>query len=134
MTDRVRTSALLLAGTLLIVSACLHAIFGWWFVHDIAATQPPNAGLAGILGAGWQLGSASLLAFGLLVVAAGLARRRGQPVAPISIWIVAAVLAGYGAGALLLGDHRYALIYSGYVALAVLLLFGSASGARVKSD
>lgn len=134
MTDRVRTSALLLAGALLILGAFLHAVFGWWFVHDIATTQPPNAGIAGVLGAGWQLGSVSLLAFGLLVLAAGLARRRGQSVAPASIWIVAAVLASYGAGALLLGDHRYAMIYSGYVALALLLLFGSVTGARVKSD
>ena len=134
MTDRVRASALLLAGTLLIAGAGLHAVFGWWFVHDVATTQPPNAGIAGILGAGWQLGSVALLAFGFLVLAAGLARRRGQPVAAVSIWIVAAVLACYGAGALLLGDHRYALIYSGYLALAVLLLFGGASGSRVKSD
>jgi hypothetical protein len=134
MTDRVRTSALLLAGALLIVGACLHAVFGWWFVHDIATTQPPNAGFAGILGAGWQLGSVSSLAFGLLVLVAGLARRRGQAVASASIWIVAAVLASYGAGALLLGDHRYALIYSGYVVLALLLLFGSASGVGVNPD
>jgi hypothetical protein len=76
----------------------------------------------------------SLLAFGLLVLAAGLARRRGQAVAPASIWIVAAVLASYGAGALLLGDHRYALIYSGYLALSLLLLFGGATGVGAKSD
>jgi len=134
MTDRVRASALLLAGLLLIVGAGLHAVFGWWFVHDVATTQPPNAGIAGILGAGWQLGSVSLLAFGLLVLFAGLARRRGQSVAPSSIWVVAAVLACYGAGALFLGDQRYALVYSGYVALALLVLFGSVTGAGVKSD
>jgi len=134
MTDRVRASALLLAGTLLVLGAGLHALFGWWFVHDIATTQPPSAGIAGILGAGWQLGSLSLLAFGILVLTEGLARRRGQPVAPASIWIVAAVLACYGAGALFLGDQRYALIYSGYVALGLLLLFGSLTGAGVKSE
>lgn len=133
MTDRLRLSALLLAGTVLIVSACAHAVLGWWFVHDFAATQPPNTELAGLLGAGWQLGSVSLLAFGLLVLVSGLARRRGEYAAPATIWIIAAVLAGYGAGALLLGDHRFLLIYVGYVVLAGLLVFGGGPAVRAES-
>jgi len=127
-----RVSALLLAGTLLVVSACAHAVMGWWFVHNITATQPPNTGLAGVLGAGWQLGSVSLFAFGLLVLVSGLARRRGEYAAPATIWIIAAVLAGYGAGALLLGDHKFALIYFGYLVLAVLLVLGA--GPIVRAD
>jgi hypothetical protein len=53
---------------------------------------------------------------------------------PGTIWIIAAVLAGYGAGALLLGDHRFLLIYVGYVVLAVLLVFGVGPVAQAESE
>ena len=126
MTDRIRAAVLLLAAALLIVGACAHAVMGWTFVREALGAQQSEAGLTAVLSAGWQLGSVSLLAYGLLVLLAGLARWRGQPIAPATLWVVAAALAGYGAGALLLGDRNFFYFYCGYVILGILLALGVA--------
>jgi len=85
MIDRSRAFALLLAATLLILGAGAHAVMGWIFVREALEALPAKAGLMGVLSAGWQLGSVSLLAFGLLALVAGLACWRRQPVAPASV-------------------------------------------------
>ena len=133
MTDRIRALALFLAAALLILGAGAHAVKGWTLMREVLGAQPPSAGLMGVLSAGWQLGSVSLLAFGLLVLVAGLARWRGQPVASATLWIVAAALVSFGIGAVLMGDRTFFYFYFGYVVIGGLLVLGVAPGAEVGS-
>ena len=130
MIDRSRAFALLLAATLLILGAGAHAVMGWIFVREALEALPAKAGLMGVLSAGWQLGSVSLLAFGLLALVAGLACWRRQPVAPATVWIVAAALVGFGTGALLLGDGSFFYLYFGYILIGGLLALGVAPRAE----
>ncbi|HLB54605.1 MAG TPA: hypothetical protein VJK71_05815 [Gemmatimonadales bacterium] len=130
MIDRSRAFALLLAATLLILGAGAHAVMGWTFVREALEALPAKAGLMGVLSAGWQLGSVSLLAFGLLALVAGLACWRRQPVAPATVWIVAAALVGFGTGALLLGDGSFFYLYFGYILIGGLLALGVAPRAE----
>lgn len=125
MTDRQGGTALLAAAAILILGAGGHAVYGWSVVREFAGYAPSDAGLVSVLGAGWQLGSVSLLAFGLVALTTGLARWRGRPVASPPITIVAGTLAGFGAGALLLGSRQFAHFYLGYILIAVLLILGS---------
>ena len=126
MIDRSRAFALLLAATLLILGAGAHAVMGWIFVREALEALPAKAGLMGVLSAGWQLGSVSLLAFGLLALVAGLECWRRQPVARVTVWIVAAALVGFGTGALLLGDGSFFYLYFGYILIGGLLALGAA--------
>lgn len=126
MTDRTRALALFLAASLLIVSAGAHAVMGERFVHEVVAARQAVPELESVLSGGWQLGSVSLLVFGLLALVGGWARWQGRPVPPVGLAIVGAGLIAYGAGTLVLGDHRYAVIYAGYVVIGALFTLGGA--------
>jgi len=131
MTDRARATSLLLASALLIASAGVHALMGWRDLRTDLAALHVNPRLAGVLGAGWQFGSVSLLAFGLIALTAGSARWRGDPVASVTLWVPAAALAGFGTGALLLVG--YEPFYFGYILLGILLALGAKSPAAARS-
>lgn len=124
MTNRQGGTALLTAAALLVLGAGGHAVYGLSVVREIAGHMPSDTGPVNVLGAGWQLGSVSLLAFGLVALTTGLARLRGHPFASPSIGIVAGALAGFGAGALLLGSRQFAHFYLGYILIAGLLTLG----------
>lgn len=124
MTDRIRALALFLASSLLIVSAGAHAVMGERFVHEIVSARAGVASLEGVLSAGWQLGSAALLVFGVLALLGGWGAWRGRPMSPAVLSIIAAALIAYGAGALVLGEHQYAVIYAGYVVVGILFSVG----------
>lgn len=125
MTERFRSLVLFFTATVLIVSAGAHAWNGRLLVHDAMNGSPAGGDATALLQAGWQLGSVSLFAFGLLVLTFGLARRSGRPVAPTTLWIVAVVLAGYGAAALALGDRGFAVYYVAYMVIGALVGFGA---------
>lgn len=132
MTDRFRALALFVAAVLLLVGAGVHAIAGQVFVRELLESQTSTAALVGVLGAGWQLGSVSLLALSLLVLGEGRARWRGQPVSHSTLRIIMAALVAFGLGAVLLGDRRFAHVYVGYVAIGLVLAYGSGGSGEAR--
>lgn len=131
MTDRIRSLALLAAAALLILSAGAHALSGEVFLREALGAARPGGGATAVLSAGWQLGSVSLLAFGLVALSAGLTRWKGQPVASTPLWIMAAVLTGYGFMAGVLGDRTFFLVYFGYMVIGGLVALGAVPGPKV---
>lgn len=127
MTNRRRSFALYLAGTLLTLGSGAHAWSGRAMVGSALNGSPSGEGAMAVLLAGWQLGSVSLLAFGLLVLNAGLDRSRGKPMDPMTLWIIALALTVFGAAALVFGDRTFALFYAGYLVLGGLVAIGAGS-------
>lgn len=125
MTQHRRAIALLLAAIMLILGAVAHAATGATLVLQALGASPADPAAADALRAGWQLGSVALAAFGLLVLAAGVARWRGEPVGEASLWVVAAALVGFGAGAVVLGNQAYVYLYLGYLVIGALVAYGA---------
>jgi len=86
---------------LLLLSSGAHGVLGWKMLHaalvDIAA--PPD--IVRTVAIGWFLGSAAMVAFGLVVLSAWRRARRGDGSGLQAAAIVAAVYLLFGLGAFL---------------------------------
>lgn len=125
MSERQRLVALLVAGLILTVGAGVHAWSGRTIVEGALDGSPSRETAQAVLQAGWQLGSVALLTFGLLVLNAVLARHRGRPTSPVTLWIIAMALFGFGISALVLGDRAFLPFYAGYLVLGGLVAVGA---------
>jgi len=84
--------------------------------------------LVAALSAGWHFGSLAMLAFGLIVLSAGIAAWRGGPVPSGPLWIVAAACIAFGAGAFFLIGHN--VHFAGFAGIGVLVAIGAGSGSK----
>lgn len=92
-----------LAVTLLILaSAWAHALIGWPTVQQSIGGGNLHPDLVAALAIGWYFGSASMLAFGLIVGLQAIRRLRHLPVDVGSLWVIAIVYVFFGAAAFVL--------------------------------
>jgi hypothetical protein len=77
------------AGVLLLLSSAAHALLGWPQFGAALADAGLDGQTVGALAVGWYFGSVSMLAFGVIVLAAAVDAARGRPVAVAPLWIIA---------------------------------------------
>jgi hypothetical protein len=95
----IRAALLTVAGLVMLLSAAAHGMLGWPAMSQGLADAGAPADLAGGLAAGWYWGSVAMIAFGLIVLAAALRVRRGDPSlnAPVLMIAVCYVMFGLAA-------------------------------------
>lgn len=128
MPSRVRAVVLLVAGLLLLLSACAHAFLGWPHLRGDLAEIGAGPGLAGAIGTGWLFGSVAMLAFGLIVLPAGIAAWRGGAVAAAPLWVIAAAYVIFGTAALALRGHS--LHFWAFILIGILVAAGAVKPSR----
>jgi hypothetical protein len=126
MPSTLRAAVLLLAGLALSASSALHAFAGWPHLRGDLLEDHASRNLVAALSAGWHFGSLAMLAFGLIVLSAGVAAWQGRPVPSGPLWIVAAACIAFGAGAFFLISQN--VHFAGFAAIGVLVAIGAGPG------
>lgn len=88
----------------LFASAAAHALVGWPQLRRSLDAAGLDAAVIGALAVGWIFGSASMLAFGGIVVHQAVRRSRGREVHPAPLGVISVVYLVYGLSAYLLRD------------------------------
>ncbi|HXI03328.1 MAG TPA: hypothetical protein VNI57_09140 [Candidatus Saccharimonadales bacterium] len=124
---------LVLAGTLMLLSAAAHAGLGWPLMsHGLAeAGAPPD--LTRGLATGWLWGSVSMACFGVILVLYGLRWRRGDRSGAVPILVVAAGYTVFGAVALALSASPHFLLFIATGLLAGLPVIGGQKSGKVET-
>jgi hypothetical protein len=105
--DRPWTRHLILAVALfLLLSSGMHGFFGWKFVHAALVEVHASNDLLETVALGWFLGSAAMVAFGLIAWSAWSRARRLDGGGLPSAGIVAAVYFLFGLGAFVLSGFQ----------------------------
>lgn len=98
-----KTGILGVAVTLLILaSAWAHGLIGWPTMQQSIGGGNVHPDVVGALAIGWYFGSASMLAFGLIVGLQAIRRLKHLPVDLGSLWVIAIVYLSFGAAAFVL--------------------------------
>jgi len=96
----------LAAGVLMLLSSVAHGALGWPAMRAELGRAGAGDDLTGALAAGWYFGTASMAAFGVIVVIGGLRLRRGDRSGIPVILVVAACYLVFGLWAFLLHDFN----------------------------
>jgi hypothetical protein len=91
-----RSVVLMIAGTLMVLSAAAHGMLGWPAMRQALLQTGAGADLVGALGAGWHFGTASMAAFGAIVIVSASRLRRGDPSGAVFVKAVAACYVIFG--------------------------------------
>lgn len=97
---RARAASGLIGALLLLASSALHGVGGWRFMSAQLDRTGAPAELQLGLQLGWMLGSAAMLAFGLIVAIGCVRRWRGLHADAWPLATIAVVYGAYGAWAL----------------------------------
>jgi hypothetical protein len=127
MPSRLRAMVLLLAGLLLSAGSAVHAFLAWPHLRGDLVRDHASPGLVGALSLGWHFGSVAMLAFGLVVLSAGIAVWRGDRVSTSPLWIIAVACIAFGLAGFSLYGHSPHLL--GFALLGALV----ASGTPIRS-
>lgn len=120
---RIGSVFVLISGVALVVTAFGHALAGWPPLHASLIRTDVDPEVVRALWAGWHFGSAAMLAFGVIVVAAVVRTRRGHVPPSAPLLVVAAACIGFGVIAwLLIG---FSAQFPGFIVLGILLGLGA---------
>jgi hypothetical protein len=103
-------------GLLILASACAHGFLGWPLFRGRLQTAGVEPDVVAALAAGWYSGSASMLAFGGIVLQQAVRQPTGMAVQPGPLWVVAAAYLAFGSLAFVLRDlnpHFLAFVVTG---------------------
>jgi hypothetical protein len=104
--SRVRDVLGLIAGTILVLSSGAHSFLGWPALRAaLVAARAPDDLIRG-LAIGWHFGGASMLAFGVMVLAIFLGRLRGSELATWPAAVVAILYVAFGVAALVASNFE----------------------------
>lgn len=92
-----RSVVLMVAGMLMVLSSAAHGMLGWPAMRQALLQAGAGADLVGALAAGWHFGTASMAAFGVIVITAAARLRRGDLSGAIFVKAVAACYVIFGA-------------------------------------
>jgi len=121
----------LIAGVFMLLSSLAHGLLGWPAMRGELAKVGAATDLAGALGAGWLFGSASMVAFGAIVIVAALRLRRGDRSGVFALRAIAASYLAFGAAAFVArGFEPFFLNFVVIGALAAAPAFGSGATHR----
>jgi hypothetical protein len=119
----------LIAGAFMLVSSLAHGLLGWSAMRGELAKVGAPADLVGGLRAGWLFGSASMAAFGAIVLVSALRLRRGDLSGVFALRVVALCYLVFGAAAFVaLGFEPFFLSFVATGALAGASALGSGAG------
>jgi hypothetical protein len=112
-----------IAGAILVLSSGAHSFLGWPSLRTaLVAAQTPEDLLRG-LAIGWHFAGASMLAFGVIVLAIFAARLRGNDLATWPAAVVAVLYVAFGVAALVASNFE--LFFLIFVVPGVMLAVAS---------
>ena len=91
-------------GLLLVAGSAAHAFAGWPPLRGALIGAGVDPALVGALAVGWVFGSVSMLAFGGIVLRAGIWMARGREVDRAPVLVIGSIYVLFGAGAFLFRD------------------------------
>jgi hypothetical protein len=91
-----RSALVLIAGVLMILSAAAHGAAGWPFMRGELTRLHAAPDLIDGIAAGWNFGTAAMIAFGVITVAGALRLRRQDPSGVAAVRVIAACYVVYG--------------------------------------
>jgi hypothetical protein len=120
-----RSVVLFVAGATMLASAGAHALLGWPGLNTALQQTNVPADLVTGLAIGWYFGSASLLAFGLIVLVAARRVWRGDKTVGAYLWPIVILYLLFGLAALVAtGFNPFFLLFVGTGVLTAVPLFG----------
>lgn len=126
-----RFGSLIAAGLLMLLSAAAHGMLGWPAMSQGLAQAGAPPDLAGGLAVGWYWGTLAMLAFGLIVLAAALRLRRGDPSLNAPVLVIAVSYVFFGLAAFVARDNEpFFFLFVATGLLAGLPVAGPASRRR----
>lgn len=120
---RIASVLVLVSGIALVVTAFGHAFAGWPPLHASLIRTGVAPEVVRALWAGWHFGSATMLAFGVIVIVAVARTRWGHVPRTAPLFIIAAACIGFGVVASLLVG--FSSQFLGFIGLGVLLGLGT---------
>ncbi len=122
---RVKDVLGLIAGAILVASSGAHSLLGWPALRAaLVAAHTPDDLLRG-LAIGWHFGGASMLGFGVIVLAIFAARLRGIELATWPAAVVAILYVAFGVAALVASNFE--LFFLIFIVPGLMLAIASSS-------
>jgi hypothetical protein len=122
-----RTAALYTSAGILLLSSVAHGVLGWKAQAEALQQINASADLLGGLAAGWLFGSASMAAFGVILIGAARRLSRGDTAIATYVGPIAAAYLIYGVAAFVVLDfepHFFVFIVPGLLAAFSLIRRG----------
>ncbi len=116
MSIKARAIAGVTGGLLLVVSSAAHTFAGWPQLRGVLTGAGVDPAIVGALAVGWVFGSVSMLAFGVIVLRAGIRMARGREFDRAPVIVIGSIYALFGVVAFLsraLNPHFLLFILNG---------------------
>ena len=120
--SRVSSICLVVAGLLLLLSACAHAGLGWPAMREELLKASASPDLMSSMSIGWYFGSTAMAAFGAIALSAGLGAVTAGGRAYYASLIVGLAYGGFGLATYAIYHEVHFL---GFVVIGLLAVIGS---------